>query len=233
MILSTYVPKFRPSLASLSSLGAGQTTTTQDVQSLITQTAIQYGVSPQLAIAVARRESGFNQGARGAAGEIGVFQLMPATAAGLGVDPYDLRQNIRGGVLYLSQMLNRYGGDTQMALAAYNAGPGNVDRGTVPSSSWEYSDAIMRDALMNTESAGLVYGPSVPPNGGLLTQSASIPPVPLDTSGWTAVPDYGSDSGNPGTTSPGLPLNQTSPQVSPLTVLGVAAGVGLLLYAMV
>lgn len=107
--------------------------TTQEIQDLITQTAEQYGVNPALALAQAQAESGFNQNAVSPAGAIGVFQLMPSTAAGLGVDPTDLTQNIQGGVQYLSQLLNQFGGDTTLALAAYNAGPGNVQKyGGVP-----------------------------------------------------------------------------------------------------
>jgi len=112
------------------------------IQSDISAAASKYGVPPFLAVAVATRESGLNQGARGAAGEIGVFQLMPGTAAGLGVDPTDLGQNIDGGVRYLSQMYQQFG-DWKTALEAYNAGPGNVSRGTVPSSSVSYADDIL------------------------------------------------------------------------------------------
>ena len=96
------------------------------VQDLITATAARYGVDPNLALAVARQESGFNQAARSPVGAIGVFQLMPATAKWLGVDPYNVEQNIEGGIRYLSQLLTRYGNDVNRALAAYNWGPGNL-----------------------------------------------------------------------------------------------------------
>ena len=96
------------------------------VQDLITATAARYGVDPQLALAVARQESGFNQEARSPVGAIGVFQLMPATAKWLGVDPYNVEQNIEGGIRYLSQLLAQYGNDMNRALAAYNWGPGNL-----------------------------------------------------------------------------------------------------------
>lgn len=103
------------------------------VQDQIVATATSYGIDPNLALAVANQESGYNQNAVSGAGAIGVFQLMPATAAGLGVDPTSLTGNIEGGVKYLSQLLNKYNGDTSLALAAYNAGPGNVAKyGGIP-----------------------------------------------------------------------------------------------------
>jgi len=97
------------------------------VQALIASTASQYGVDPSLALQVATVESGLNNNAVSSAGAIGIFQLMPATAASLGVNPNDPAQNIAGGVRYLAQMLSRYGGDASKALAAYNWGPGNLD----------------------------------------------------------------------------------------------------------
>jgi hypothetical protein len=104
-------------------LGAANTAA---VQTLVSDTAVQYGVDPALALAVANQESGFNQNAVSSAGAIGVMQLMPSTAAGLGVDPTNLNQNVSGGVGLLASLLDRYNGNTALALAAYNAGPGPV-----------------------------------------------------------------------------------------------------------
>lgn len=96
------------------------------VQEKITISASMYGVDPNLALAIADRESGFDQNARGADGEVGVFQLMEGTARDLGVDRYNLDGNIAGGVRYLAQQFATFGGDPFKAVAAYNAGPGYV-----------------------------------------------------------------------------------------------------------
>jgi len=105
----------------------------QNLSTLIEAAARKYKVDPKLVAAVAEVESNGNQNAVSSAGAIGVMQLMPDTAASLGVDPYNKQQNIEGGAKYLRQMLDTFGGDTKKAVAAYNAGPGAVkDYGGVP-----------------------------------------------------------------------------------------------------
>jgi soluble lytic murein transglycosylase-like protein len=92
------------------------------VDAMIQTAAKKYGVDPKLVTAVAETESGENQSAVSSAGAVGVMQLMPDTAAGLGVNPYDEEQNIEGGAHYLHDMLETFGGDVKKAVAAYNAG---------------------------------------------------------------------------------------------------------------
>lgn len=90
-------------------------------------------VDPDLVRAVMRVESGGNPNAVSSAGAIGLMQLMPNTARGLGVDPHDPLRNLEGGVRYLAQLYDKYDGDTVKTLAAYNAGSGRVDSyGGVP-----------------------------------------------------------------------------------------------------
>lgn len=88
-----------------------------------------YGVPTALLKAVAKAESNFDPDAESGAGAQGVMQLMPGTAKSLGVtDPFNAEQNIMGGAKYLSQLLREFDGDTTLAVAAYNAGPGNVKK---------------------------------------------------------------------------------------------------------
>jgi len=103
------------------------------VSAAVNRAALEADVNPRLVEAVAWSESRLKPGLVSRAGAVGEMQLMPGTARALGVDPWDTEQNLRGGATYLKQMLHRYDGDLVHALAAYNAGPGAVDRwGGVP-----------------------------------------------------------------------------------------------------
>ena len=99
-----------------------------DLASAIGREAARRSISPALVAAIAWRESRFNSAAVSPKGARGVMQLMPATARSLGVDPADPVANVAGGTAYLSGLMARYDGDLVKSLAAYNAGPGAVDR---------------------------------------------------------------------------------------------------------
>jgi soluble lytic murein transglycosylase-like protein len=96
---------------------------------IIARAAAQYGLRPSLLRGVIAAESNFNPNAVSRRGAQGLMQLMPGTAAGLGVrDSFNPEENIFGGARYLRQQLDRFDGDERLALAAYNAGPGAVSR---------------------------------------------------------------------------------------------------------
>jgi soluble lytic murein transglycosylase-like protein len=104
-------------------------TAPRDLTPAIVDAARAHGVDPRLVAAVARRESAFNPMALSPVGAAGIMQLMPSTAKYLGVeDVYDARANIFGGTRYLRELLDAFGGDLDLTLAAYNAGPGAVQK---------------------------------------------------------------------------------------------------------
>ena len=141
-------------------------------QQQIVNAAISAGVDPAIALAVAQRESNFNQNATGSSGEVGIFQLMPATAAQLGVNPYDVTGNIDGGIAYLGQQYSRFG-NWNDALAAYNWGPENVLNagGVYPASVASYVNGVLNQAS--------TYNASLGSSGVTLTSSSALSLAPM------------------------------------------------------
>lgn len=109
-------------------VGEGDLACSEELDSYFKEASSTYGVSEKLLKSIARVESNFNPSATSSAGAMGIMQMMPQTAAECGVtDPYNAYDSIMGGAQYISRMLEKYDGNTTLALAAYNAGPGNVD----------------------------------------------------------------------------------------------------------
>jgi len=133
------------------------------IAQMLANAASTIGIPPQLAVEVGIQESALNPAAVSSSGAIGVMQLMPGTAAQLGVDPTDAQQNINGGVTYLSQLYSQFG-SWDAALAAYNWGPGNVASAQsaygsdwlshAPSSTQNYVSTILSNAGLAGDGSG-------------------------------------------------------------------------------
>jgi soluble lytic murein transglycosylase-like protein len=119
----------------------------EEVKQNIIKQAKQMGVDPAIVLSIAKAESGFNQSAKSACGtHIGVFQLSHSAAKNMGLDPYKLDDNIKGGITYYKNMYKMFG-SMELAVAAYNSGPVAIKRhnNTVPHHSKHFVSRIMAD----------------------------------------------------------------------------------------
>jgi soluble lytic murein transglycosylase-like protein len=119
-----------------------------DPKTLVREAAVRNSLPPAFVASVAKAESAMKQSAVSPKGAIGVMQLMPATAKSLDADPHDTEQNIDAGTRLLRELLTKYDGDVVKALAAYNAGPGAVDKynGLPPyRETQDYVNKVIRD----------------------------------------------------------------------------------------
>ena len=150
-------------------------------EAAIDEHARKQGVAADLVRAVIQVESAFNPSAVSVKGAMGLMQLMPATAHELGVsNPFDPDQNIRGGVTYLKQLLNRYDQKVELALAAYNAGIGNVTKyGAVPpfKETRQYVDKITKAAPSAPLRANTIYKWMEIVEGKPVTKFSNKPPA--------------------------------------------------------
>lgn len=164
--------------------GIGKDTSgkTFDYSPLINKYSKQYGIDPDFAAAVMQWESGGDPNALSPQGAVGLFQLMPKTAKGLGVNPHNVEDNIKGGIMYLAQLRDKYNGNHELILRGYNAGPGATDAGRYPDETKKYVPGVLgiyrkykgkKQTQQNT--------PQVTATGNLNTQTQNTQPQKAKT----------------------------------------------------
>ncbi len=164
------------------------------VKETIVKHSMEMGIDPALALSIAKKESGFRHELRSPHGAVGVFQLLPSTANRMGFNPYYLSENIKAGLTYYKMMYKMFG-STELALAAYNAGPGNVKKygGTIPpySETKRFVNVIMQDyhkQKANPDPAIAKYAkkPAIAPNK---TTTVNKTPKPVDLPNLKEIPE--------------------------------------------
>lgn len=173
-----------------------QAASVESIKAAIVKYSMEMGVDPAITLSIAKIESGFRHETKSVHGAVGVFQLMPATARRMGLNPYSLDDNIKGGIMYYKSMYQMFG-SMQLAIAAYNAGPGNVKRyKAVPPfrETQKYVSTIMSNyhyLKAHTDPAVIAYQKSLnnKPTSTELAESAKVvanapkkAPIPIEQS---------------------------------------------------
>lgn len=164
------------------------------VKETIVKHSMELGVDPALALSIAKKESGFRHELKSVHGAVGVFQLLPSTANRMGYNPYYLSENIKAGLTYYKMMYKMFG-STELALAAYNAGPGNVKRfgGQIPPyrETKRFVNIIMQDykhfkANPDPAIAKFAQKPAIAPE---VKTEVKKPAIPLDLPDLKEIPE--------------------------------------------